>query len=125
MADVHTIAVIPTKAGAGLLVVGPCGARVPRVWAFCEDTRLWELDPRWYVGGPGKSAVPSRNALVLVYDGVPLEQGMSRALRVLWGDEWLYRGQAAEPLAVARRLVGEGRVSFIVFLDVDGREVTP
>ncbi len=114
----------------GLCKQGPCGARPPMMWAMRSERAGWE---RFHSGCPADqvgAAGYTRLALVLGFEASPLVVGLDWAAEALdftprhiphlWMDDFMHPGR----LHRADLAMWDG-LGTILFLDSDGREVSP
>jgi hypothetical protein len=115
----------------GLLADGPCAARPPYAYRDCAD------DPAaaWVQGGnpddPGEAFGPvytGEEALVLAWDGKPVHAGLDWWWRCVGGMNLAHPSTwCSEIAALTDDVMHEPWLlgGHLVFLDAEGREVTP
>lgn len=139
MADVHALLLVPPKRDPkGLLREGPCGARPPNVhWTTCpvhgrsalvSNDKLPPAPCPEYACGP----IHTHEALVLAWDGQPVDEGIDRAVRVLgFHRSHVYKivmahlGLLKGPENLLRWLRDDSvNLGTLIRLDEDGKEIS-
>jgi len=124
---IHCVLLIPEESDPlNLLAEGPCGARPPVAVTSQFDRRVDAApDGRWYPCVKDGTRIPGRCALVLAWDGEPVQVGLWAAVATLslrwvgWMLPFYSMGQAE---AIGRLCESEG-MGALVLLDSEGREV--